>query len=478
MGLFAKTRLGRSHRIRLLKRAAAIGAAAATMFAGIGVANAEGYYGMPGYKYADGSIDELAPLAYKDGLPVYCVHSGILYSRGSENRGAWQTRTDLNYRIAAQMIKDYSGDRSDFNQASIAFAIHDHLDDDQGSWRAHRLHALQGANINAVAANAGRLWSAAAQHVPASAQVRNIGGLAHGFVSAEWRNSNGGYIAGIPWNIVRSDNVKIDGPSSGTTTNGPLKINWHAIRDGQAHVVVNYNRTVARRMDYAGAQPLMTSDPGGMWIPVGTEFRVSPTFHLTVSTNQNTVKGMRTGDTNPVHDTLHVKITKSAPDAQLNPISVTGNVILHFDGNPYVPATQVSKNVTIKHGGDITSPNFTPHDFGWNEPNRHGWQAGKYWFDVRVGKQGQMDGPVDTPDRQRAESYGLKELPPNNPKKTIEQSHVVSNMIDHTRITTGTGRGGYKMIIYDKFTNQGADSPTVFTSQRIRLTSRAGHSSQ
>jgi hypothetical protein len=183
-------------------------------------------------------------------------------------------------------------------------------------------------------------------------------------------------------------------------------------------------------------------------------------FKMNVTTNQQSPRGLRIGDTTAVHDKLHVTASGGSYQG-----SQKASVILHFDGKDYVSPAQVSKTITIHGTGDITSPNFTPHDFGWNEPNRHGWQAGNYWFDVRVGKQGQMDSPVDTPDRQGAESYGLKETPPNKPKKVIEQSHVVSNMIDHTRITTGTG--------------QGTDSPTVFTSQqRIRLTSCAEYSSR
>ncbi len=50
----------------------------------------------------------------------------------------------------------------------------------------------------------------------------------------------------------------------------------------------------------------------------------------------------------------------------------------------------------------------TPADFGWET-----WAGGDYWFDVHVAQQGQMSGPVDTPDNDPRESWSAWLPDPN-----------------------------------------------------------------
>ena len=460
MSLF-KTRRTRTRFVRFAKRMIGVGVAGAALLAGVGIANARGYYG-PGYEFnrrdATGNGMDLAVLGYKDGMPVYCLEVEKLFNQGDQNRGRWTTTTDMNSRIAAQMVKMHQGDMSDLTQAAVAYAIHDHMDRNQAAWRAAVAGGLRGANINTVRAKANQFWNAAAAHVPTSAQVRNTSnGLSKGVVTIQIKDQRGQLIAGVPWRIqYPSDIVKIDGPTSGTSTSTPIKVSWHAIKQGQAYYHVQYASVVARQMAAASGnmQPLFSTVHDPQWFTEGTQFKVSPGFKLTPSTVQQSPSGLKVGDSSPVHDKVTWHITKSSSDAQIGAVRLTGNVILHYDGNPYVAASSASKSISLDGAsGSVDSPSFTPADLGFNEPGKHGWQAGTYWFDVKVAKQGEMEAGVDMLDHAPSETFKLTQTPPPAPSKKIEIPYVVSQMPDHTVIASETGLGGYEMILEDDFTN-------------------------
>ena len=169
-------------------------------------------------------------------------------------------------------------------------------------------------------------------------------------------------------------------------------------------------------------------------------------YDLTVTTNVNAPQDLKTGSTGKVSDTIHA--SQSRGDAQ----QVNANVIMHYDGNKYVGAKNVTKSVKITTKGDTRSPEFAPSDFGWKA-----WPSGTYWFDVQVPKQGHMKAAVDTADREASESFRIVDVPPAAPVKEIEQGVSADAMVNHTVIRSGTGRGGYAMRFTDTITPNGVN---------------------
>lgn len=169
-------------------------------------------------------------------------------------------------------------------------------------------------------------------------------------------------------------------------------------------------------------------------------------YDLTVTTNVNAPQDLKTGSTGKVSDTIHA--SQSRGDAQ----QVNANVIMHYDGNKYVGAKNVTKSVKITTKGDTRSPEFAPSDFGWKA-----WPSGTYWFDVQVPKQGHMKAAVDTADREASESFRIVDVPPAAPVKEIEQGVSADAMVNHTVIRSDTGRGGYAMRFTDTITPNGVN---------------------
>lgn len=169
-------------------------------------------------------------------------------------------------------------------------------------------------------------------------------------------------------------------------------------------------------------------------------------YDLTITTNVNAPQDLKTGSTGKVSDTIHA--SQSRGDAQ----QVNANVIMHYDGNKYVGAKNVTKSVKITTKGDTRSPEFAPSDFGWKA-----WPSGTYWFDVQVPKQGHMKAAVDTADREASESFRIVDVPPAAPVKEIEQGVSADAMVNHTVIRSGTGRGGYAMRFTDTITPNGVN---------------------
>lgn len=169
-------------------------------------------------------------------------------------------------------------------------------------------------------------------------------------------------------------------------------------------------------------------------------------YDLTVTTNVNAPRDLKAGSTDKVSDVIH------ASQSQGDPQQVNANVIMHYDGNKFVGAKNVTKSVRITTKGDTRSPEFAPSDFGWAS-----WPAGSYWFDVQVPRQGHMKAAVDTADREASESFRIVDVPPAPPVKEIEQGVSADQMVNHTVIRSGTGRGGYAMRFTDQITPNGID---------------------
>ncbi|GGI15296.1 hypothetical protein GCM10007377_15190 [Galliscardovia ingluviei] len=183
-----------------------------------------------------------------------------------------------------------------------------------------------------------------------------------------------------------------------------------------------------------------------------------PNYRLHVETDRAAASQYKVGDTNPVADTIHTKpVSPQNGNEQMDvkPENINATVWLNVDTDDkfYLTKPQaVSKQVTLPNNGTTKSPDFTPADFGWKT-----WQKGTYWFDIDVPKQGNMDSAVNTNDRDGREMFDVVEEPPTELTKTIDKPVSASRMTNTTRITTGTGRGGYQMTITDHINPNGID---------------------
>lgn len=413
MGFFDRTRRARTARYRCGRRIIAVTAAAAALLAGAGIASAQGWAG-PGYlmnyKNPGATMEhDLAVVGYKDGHPLYCLDEAKVHNPGDEDKGAWTTSTDINDRIAAEMVKEHEGDQSDLTQAAVSYAIHDHLDVEHAKFISMVSGGLKNGDLGTVQRTAASFWDQAKQHTPDSVQTRVVkSDLSRGYATADIKGQGGQYVSGVPWRIVMvsgADVIKWDGPTSGTTTNGPIHVAYHAIKKGKFNYQIQYASTVARRMAAASGnmQPLFQRDPNRQWFPSGVQFsgEISPLYRLDITTEQK-ASDIKAGASKPVHDTLKVSKTPSSSDAQFDPIDDKASVILHFDGNSRTAAKTASKQVDITDAviskGSVDSPDFKPSDLGMTE-----WQSGTYWFDIQVARQGQMSEAVDTPDYEESE---------------------------------------------------------------------------
>lgn len=164
-----------------------------------------------------------------------------------------------------------------------------------------------------------------------------------------------------------------------------------------------FNVNVAKQGSMAAAVSLNgANDPRESWVADGLNLTVP-----TVAQNTFPEPGGK--------DTVNDKITLIDEDLLTVPESLTldGEVVLNWDAYPASTTAQKSstKAMTFKMG-DNTSPNFAPSDFGWDT-----WAQGRYWFDVKIPKQGPMNDAVDTVDRDADETWNA---PPTPPVKILE----------------------------------------------------------
>ena len=155
---------------RILRAFAALIVSVATLLTGTvtaqaAVGNLPGYWFNPtssGSWYIGYHAAGLGPMGYNGDNPYYCLSAGNpLY-----NTGTWQEVTDTNSKIAAYMVNKYVGDRSDFTQAAVAYALHAHLDRSDTHFNEMVAAGLEGADINAVAAKANEMWNDAYNNTP------------------------------------------------------------------------------------------------------------------------------------------------------------------------------------------------------------------------------------------------------------------------------------------------------------------------
>lgn len=286
------------------------GVAAAMLVSGVGVANAASD-GRPGYWWKpaseggwwSGSHNSLLGVQEyaANGDPVYCMEAG----KASSATHTWATATDATSKIAAFMVDQHKSSRDDFTQASVSYAIHEHLDRGESHFKILKSVGLEGADINSVAANAKRLWDEAAANMPASiaASYKYTTGQRKGTFNPGILNSNGQYVSGIKYTVTNTNEVATFDATgkntySGTTSGKEEHIAWTAQKSGKAIFRVSYQGLSAKKSSSPGQDLFALADPSTVSGTV--QFNVTTQFQPSVTTQ--TVRTLAAGK--PVTDTI------------------------------------------------------------------------------------------------------------------------------------------------------------------------------
>ena len=175
---------------------------------------------------------------------------------------------------------------------------------------------------------------------------------------------------------------------------------------------------------------------------------IPPTYKLNITTNHDS-HVTEAGSTDPVYDTIHAsRVDNKGADENLN-----ADIILNYEGPE--GNKSVTKQAQIANHGDTKSPEFTPADFGWSSWPATG-EGKKFWFDIHVAKQGNLEEAIDTADREEAESWAVT---PKNPVKYLmngengsqlkDQDVLAANMFYNANITAHSNGYSSEMTITD-----------------------------
>lgn len=284
----------------------------------------------------------LGPQRYENGNPVYCVEAGEPVT----NTGTWNKATDVNHKVGAWLVEKHKGDSSDFTQASVAYAIHEHLDQGSSHFRQLVAAGLEGADINAVASNAANLWNDAYNTLPANlnAAYAYTSGKRTGTVDPGVKNSSGQYIAGIQYTATLNGPAKFDQTGtntiSGTTTNQAMHIPWTATGNGKVTASISVNVPTAAVLNSPGQDMMRSSDPENQTSDV--QFSVSRDFQPTVSTSVSK-KQLTRGS--PVEDRVTSGVASSDDEW-------ADNVPVKFKGYYFVGDSNHILQVIKKNNGE------------------------------------------------------------------------------------------------------------------------------
>ena len=284
----------------------------------------------------------LGPQRYENGNPVYCVEAGEQVT----NTGTWNKATDVNHKVGAWLVEKHKGDSSDFTQASVAYAIHEHLDQGSSHFRQLVAAGLEGADINAVASNAANLWNDAYNTLPSNinASYAYTSGKRTGTVNPGVKNSNGQYIAGVKYTLTLNGPAKFDQTGTNTvtetTTGQETHIPWTATGNGKVTYRVSMNVPTAAVLNSPGQDMMRASDPENQTADV--QFSVSRDFQPTVSTSVSK-KQLTRGS--PVEDRVTSGVASSDDEW-------ADNVPVKFKGYYFVGDSKHILQVIKKNNGE------------------------------------------------------------------------------------------------------------------------------
>lgn len=201
---------------------------------------------------------------------------------------------------------------------------------------------------------------------------------------------------------------------------GSFKRNWPKMCDASnaKNEFIGYNAKSVQDIYNAGTEQVNTTaakhPSGSRAVCIALNEFEPAGYELTISTAAQGSPGMA-GGTQAVHDQVRTSVKGSAAVEDL-----TASVVLNWDGFHGSKAKSVTKTMTVKSSGTVNSPAFTPKDFGWSS-----WATGKYWYDIKVGRQKGMAKAVDTPDRVASETFALKPPPPVKTMHDIKQGFAI-----------------------------------------------------
>ena len=339
---------------RFARAVIALVVAVATLFSGTITAQAAQEGGNPGYWFnpaSDGAGwwvayhgSGLGPVRYEGDNPVYCIEAGIPV----DYAGTWENASDQNSKIAAFMVNQHKGDRSDMTQAAVAYAIHAHMDRGQSHFNQLVAAGLEGADINAVRALADQFWRDARANMPdrIQASYQYTQGKRKGTVNPGILNADGQWVSGIPYTITINGPAVFDATKtntySGTTKGQGEHIPWTATGNGNASIAIQYQSINATKLNSPGQDLFKASDPSTQSGSI--QFEVINNFQPTVTTE---VRSKKLSAGEPVKDRVTSGVVRG--DSWVDGTTVTAKGY-YFTG---APKTILQ---TIKQKGTVSKP--------------------------------------------------------------------------------------------------------------------------
>lgn len=178
---------------------------------------------------------------YKDGMPVYCIEAGAPYSKNPE--GDWHIDPSSQGNIGATLIHANSSKSSDLIQASVQYAIHEHLESSPSSWDQNKNLPLRDADIAQVATTAHNLWNTAENNTPIRADIKftKEKNLSHkGTLSVSLINHKGENIPGINWKLRLEGPARLLENIPSHSQENPSLVHWEAQEEGKVRAILTY----------------------------------------------------------------------------------------------------------------------------------------------------------------------------------------------------------------------------------------------
>ena len=198
-----------------------------------------------------------------DGHRVYCMEAGAFTKENLYE--SWTEERDEDYRIAARLINLYKDDSHDLAQSAVAYAIHDHLDENRTRWNKVVSNGFEGVSTSLIQSTAAEYWEEAKNLTPAEVQVTNkyFSKNSVGVLNIKLLNKAGNPISGIKFTITSLNGkmAKIAGRFMDmdfiSTAKGSDMV-WVAGSTGKASFSIAYSIPKAERL-YSDGQDQIRS---------------------------------------------------------------------------------------------------------------------------------------------------------------------------------------------------------------------------
>lgn len=344
---------------RLALRAASLLAAIAVALSMIGIAPATAHattrlgtagYGLktiPGWSEYDGE-EYIGVMKILDGYPLFCIEQGTVYDADNFDAtysSGWSDATDYDAVLAAYLIKtatDRGLATDDYTMASIAYAIHDHLD--RGTVMSNGMKGWEymksvkptvmdpSVTWDDLATHAAELWATARANmgVSVSGSAKYLEGLGTGSFTASAATADGNAPASAQikltitgpaaWDEEQAYEAHLsdDGKTLISNYNGKARtFTWHATGSGQVTVTNSLNQAQSQTNSPNGYQSLIRYKSNKAITYITEPFPVSAKADLTlVKASANTDYTSRNG----AYTLKGVEYTAYADEALTEPL--------------------------------------------------------------------------------------------------------------------------------------------------------------